>query len=220
MERINTKMKDIAIYGAGGFGREILCVINAINEGTPTWNFIGYFDDGSEKGSLVSGYPVLGNINDLNLWEEDVHIVIAIANPSVIKKIVEAVSNKKIFFPNIIAPNVFFFNKTLLTVGEGNVITFGGRISCDVVIGSFNLINGACSIGHDVHIGNFNIMQPETRVSGQCLIGDENYFGVRSTVIQGIKIGNSTKIGAGSMVMRNTKDGQSYFGYPAKILKV
>jgi len=31
-------MKDIAIYGAGGFGREVACLINKINEVNPTWN--------------------------------------------------------------------------------------------------------------------------------------------------------------------------------------
>lgn len=41
-------MKDIAIYGAGGFGREVACLIERINKAreTPIWNFIGFFDDG------------------------------------------------------------------------------------------------------------------------------------------------------------------------------
>ena len=43
-------MKDIAIYGFGGFGREVACVIQAINEIEPTWNLIGFFDDGQVVG--------------------------------------------------------------------------------------------------------------------------------------------------------------------------
>lgn len=40
-------LKDIAVYGAGGFGREIACLIRLINESLeePKWNFIGFFDD-------------------------------------------------------------------------------------------------------------------------------------------------------------------------------
>ena len=38
-------MKDIVIYGAGGFGREIACLLNLINEKTPEWNIIGFLDD-------------------------------------------------------------------------------------------------------------------------------------------------------------------------------
>ena len=37
-------MKDIAIYGAGGFGKEVACLIKRINEQEPTWNLIGFFD--------------------------------------------------------------------------------------------------------------------------------------------------------------------------------
>ena len=42
-------MKDIAIYGAGGLGREVACLIRMINESKeiPEWNFIGFFDDDS-----------------------------------------------------------------------------------------------------------------------------------------------------------------------------
>ena len=33
-------MNDIAIYGAGGFGKEIACLIYWINEVKPQWNLI------------------------------------------------------------------------------------------------------------------------------------------------------------------------------------
>ena len=38
-------MKDIAIYGAGGFGKEVACLIKRINEQEPTWKLVGFFDD-------------------------------------------------------------------------------------------------------------------------------------------------------------------------------
>ena len=43
-------MKDIAIFGVGGFGREVLTLIQDINKVEPTWNVIGFFDDGYEIG--------------------------------------------------------------------------------------------------------------------------------------------------------------------------
>ena len=47
------KVKDIAIFGAGGFGREVACLLRKINAVEPTWNFVGFYDDGLEKGSRV-----------------------------------------------------------------------------------------------------------------------------------------------------------------------
>lgn len=212
-------MKDIAIYGFGGFGREMACVIAAINAAKPTWNLIGYFDDGQKPGISNRYGTVLGNIDTLNQYGKDLCIVMAIASPTVLHKITEAIHNPHIEYPNIIAPDVLFFEPESVKMGKGNVITFGSRISCGIQIGDFNLMNGCVSLGHDVSIGNYNVFQPETRISGETRIGDNNFFGVRSMVLQRLSIGNDVRIGAGSVVMRKTKNGMTYFGNPAKIIK-
>jgi Predicted nucleoside-diphosphate sugar epimerases len=69
--------KEIAIVGAGGLGREVLALINAL----PEWKVIGFFDDGLEKGSTVDDYEVLGNREDLFHWPEKISVVIAIGDP-------------------------------------------------------------------------------------------------------------------------------------------
>jgi sugar O-acyltransferase (sialic acid O-acetyltransferase NeuD family) len=209
-------MKDIAIYGFGGFGREVACLIRKINEMTPMWNLIGFFDDGKELGEINKYGKVLGGINELNNYNAELSVIIAIANPFHIKKIAGEIINPNISFPNIIAPNVNFFDEETFTIGQGNIIFWGCRISCDVGIGDFNLMNGACSLGHDVNLGNFNVLGPSTRLSGNCMVGNENFFGVESVVLQGIRIGDKTKLGIGSVIIRNTANGNFYFGNPAK----
>ena len=42
-------MRNIAIYGAGGFGREVRMLIKQINKSNLEFDFIGYFDDNNEK---------------------------------------------------------------------------------------------------------------------------------------------------------------------------
>ena len=61
-------MKDILIYGFGGFGHEVACILHHINKEVPTWNVIGYIDDGVEKGTECRYGKVLGNIDTLNAW--------------------------------------------------------------------------------------------------------------------------------------------------------
>lgn len=212
-------MKDIAIYGFGGFGREIACLIRKINESKPTWNLIGYFDDGVNVGVKNSYGEVLGGLRELNTYSTSLSIVFAIAAPLVVNKLYREIVNSNIEYPNLIAPNVFFFDESTITMGKGNIITFGNRFSCNIKLGDFNLINGCCSFGHDVVIGSFNVLQPEVRVSGSVTIGDTNFLGARSFLLQQIKIGNNTKIGAMSLVVRKTKDNESYFGTPAKRIK-
>ena len=213
-------MKDIAIYGFGGFGREIASIIKSINIIEPTWNILGFFDDDQSKLGLENEYgKVLGGIDFVNSYDKELSVVMAIASPNVLEKIITNINNPNLSFPNIIAPTVFFFDKETFNIGYGNVICHHCRVSTDVTMGNFNLINGCCSFGHDVKLGNYNMMQPETRVSGETTIGNKNFFGVRCTILQGLKIGNQTRIGAGSFIIRKTKDGQTYFGNPAKMLK-
>lgn len=209
-------MKDIVIYGAGGFGREIACLLNAINEVKPTWNLVGFVDDGVEKGAKNNYGEILGGIDFLQNYRSHLSVAIAIANPTIVRKLFTSISNSLIDFPNLIAPNVILFDRNTVKMGQGNIIFFGCRLSCDVSIGNFNLFNGAVSLGHDVSLGSFNILSPSTRISGDCVVGDENFFGVQAIVLQGKKIGSNTRIGTNSVVMRDTKDGFLYFGNPAK----
>ena len=74
-------MKNIAIIGAGGFGREVKTIIDTINSLESIYHFLGFYDDGFKKGDIVNGFPVLGSVEDINLLDESCSIVIAIADP-------------------------------------------------------------------------------------------------------------------------------------------
>lgn len=213
-------MKDIAIYGAGGFGREVACVIRAINEVDPQWNFIGFFDDGIAKGEKNIFGDIIGGIEELNSWNKELNVVFSIATPHVLKKVVEKISNTNIKFPNLVAPTVNFFHEESLKMGQGNLLFFGTRVSCEVTIGNFNLLNGFVSLGHDVTIGDFNVLGPMVRLSGNVTIKDENFFGVQSIVLQGLRMGYRTKVGVNSVIIRNTKDETLYMGNPATRIKI
>jgi sugar O-acyltransferase (sialic acid O-acetyltransferase NeuD family) len=210
-------MQKIAIYGAGGFGKEVACILNKINEKKPTWDLIGFIDDGIEKGTKISHFgEILGNIDYLNNLQEEISIVFAIGVPRIIKLIVEKINNPRVQFPNIIHPDVFFADEYSLTMGMGNVIVRACSFSCDVKLGDFNQMNSISSLAHDVEVGSFNVFMPLSRISGGAKIGDLNLFGIGSVILQNIKIGNNTRISAGSYVMRSTKDGFLYAGNPAK----
>ena len=211
-------MKDLAIYGAGGFGREIACLINLINQSDPQWNIVGFFDDGKEIGTKNEYGEVLGGIDELNNWDKSIAVVLAIGNPKVLSKIASSIKNTLVDFPNIISPDVTFLDANNLTLGKGNVICTGCLISCNVHIGDFNIFNGLITVGHDTLIGNFNAIMPAVRISGEVKIGNENFFGVASTVLQQIRIGNNTTVGANSLILRKTKDGMTYVGNPATIV--
>lgn len=211
-------MKDIAIFGAGGFGREVACLINRINEEKPKWNLIGFFDDNdSLKDKMVSHFgKCLGGIDDLNAYTNELNVVIAIGNPKVTRIVVEKISNDKIVFPNLIHPNVKCTDEKTFNIGRGNIIQGACSFSCDVSLGDFNILNGYVFCGHDDIIGSYNTFMPAVKISGEVEIGNENFFGISSIVLQQIKIGNGIRLGAGSVLMKKPKDDELYIGNPAK----
>jgi len=213
-------MKDIAIFGAGGLGRETVCFLNQLNKSGADWNFIGFFDDGVSKGTKVSHFgEVLGGVSEINVCQNELAMIIAIGNPSSVRSVRERITNKHIFFPNIIADSVDFTDAHSFIMGEGNIIGGDCRFTCDVHIGSFNLFNSGVVVGHDVKMGDYNTIMPDVRISGEVTIGDCNYLGIASIVLQQMKIGNGVKLGAGSVLMTKPKDGQLYIGNPARLFK-
>lgn len=221
MDIIRKGMKDIAIFGAGGFGREVACLINLINKENPTWNMIGFFDDDPElKGKYNEFGKILGGIETLNAYESELSLAMCIGSPHIVRKIVEKINNPKVDFPNLFAPNTIFLNKDSVKFGKGNIICLSCIFSCNIEIGDFNTFNGLITVGHDVKIGSYNSMMPSVRISGEVSIGDENFFGCSSFLLQQITIGNKTVIGANSAVLRKTKDGFTYIGNPAIKVKL
>ena len=211
-------MKDIAIFGAGGFGREVACLINLINKETPTWNLIGFFDDGKEKGCKNEYGEILGGINELTAWHTPLDLAVAIGKPQTVKHIVDSIQNGLIEFPNVIAPTTIFLDKDNIEFGKGNIVCSCCWFSCNIKVGDFNIFNGYITVGHDVTMGDFNSLMPAVRISGEITIGHGNFFGVSSVVLQQVKIGNDTRIGANSLIIRKTRDGNTYICPPAEIL--
>lgn len=210
-------MKNIAIYGSGNLGREVACIINQLNETQPSWNLIGFYDDGIEIGADNEYGKILGGMTQLNAYQEHIDIVVAIGDPETVRRVVSRITNPLVTFPNIIAPNVFFYDKKSVKMGKGNFIGPNSSISCNVTLGDFNMLNVFTQVGHDTTFGNHNVVMPSVNISGSVEIGDCNLFGVKSTAIQKVKVGNNVTVAPNSVLTRNAKDGNTYLGNPAKI---
>ena len=210
-------MKDIVIFGAGGLGREVACLIKRINTDERQWNLIGFYDDGVPAGSKNEYGIVIGNAQDLASSNKEVAVAIAIGNPKTVKKIVEILGiNEKLYFPNLISPDFSISDPDNYEIGYGNIIQRNCTFSCNSKLGNFNILNTGTGFGHDAHAGDFNSFMPGVKISGEVVIGDCNFFGVGSIVLQQLSIGDGNKLGAGSVLMRKAKNDNLYMGNPAK----
>ena len=210
---------DIAIYGAGGFGREVKLIIDAINKKNEgTYNLIGFFDDKIEKGTIVNGIPVLGGINDLNDYSGLLAVTIAIGDPKNKFSVIKSIFNKQLVFPNLIHPNVSISNDDV-DLGKGIIICEGSILTCNIKIEDYVVINLMCTVGHDSIIRAYSSIMPGVNVSGEVILGEKSYIGTGAKIINLVEIGENVVVGAGAVVSKSFPGNCTVVGVPAKVIK-
>ena len=205
-------MKDIAVFGAGGFGRETALMIRQINKAHPIWNLLGFYDDSVKKD--IDGLPVLGDLQALNDIQQEIHIAIAIANPQLKRKIVESITTPNVAYPVLIHP-LCQTGDEQNTFGKGCILTSGCILTTNVHFSDFVIVNLLSTIGHDVTIGSYSSIMPNCSISGFDRIASGCMIGAGARILQNLSIGENVSVGAGAVVTRNVEDHATVTGIPA-----
>ena len=212
-------MKDLIIFGASGFGREVAWLIERINRVNPTWNLLGFMDDNEEiQGTEINGYKVLGKTSDA-VGYRDAYFVCAVGASKVREKIVNKLkeANSDIKFGIVIDPTAEISD--LVSIGEGTIICAHTIITVNIEIGTHVIINLDCTVGHDAILNDFVTLYPSVNVSGITNIGHAVELGTGMQIIQGKRIGDYSIIGAGAVVVKDIPGKCTAVGSPAKPIK-
>lgn len=213
------QLKNIAVFGAGGFGMEVAMLIEQINARMEEWNLIGFFDDGVEIGTIINGYSVLGGVEALNEWKGKLCLSLALGVPKTKKAICGKIKNRNITYPTLIHPNVISGKSGYVKLGEGCIVCAGNIITTNIEIGKHVILNLACTIGHETKIGDFSSFMPTCNISGEVQIGAATFWGTGAKIINRTKVGNNVVIGAGAVVITDIPDNVTAVGIPAKVIK-
>jgi sugar O-acyltransferase (sialic acid O-acetyltransferase NeuD family) len=206
----------IAIYGAGGFGRETLEMIYQMNrQGYTQWRPVGFFDDGLEKGKMVEGLPVLGGLSELNAITDPLAIVVTIADPLARQALCEKIKKQNRPFPSLIHPSANLGSKSN-KIKDGAIVTAGVILTTNIFIGEFTIINLASTVGHDVIIGPYSTLMPACHISGKVQLGQRVFVGTGASILQNLSIGEDAIVGAGAVVTKSVNRGTTVIGVPAK----
>jgi acetyltransferase EpsM len=192
----------IFIAGAGGLGREVLAVLQAL--GKPVSGFL--VEDGFERGE-IAGLPVYSNAV---AWIEAQHIVLAIGDPRARRRLSSRLLGRSMtaLHPSAnIGPRV--------SIGAGSLIVGIVNITCDVSIGDHVLINPGCTIAHDCRIGSFSSLGPSVALAGNVTVGQGAILGTGAIVLPGCSIGDNATVGAGAVVVKDVSAGSTVYGIPA-----
>jgi len=196
-------MRRIAIYGAGGFGKEVRMLVHLLQREGRAVTFAGFLDDFNP----VDPEARSGQFDD---------VVIAVADVTARQQIAKNLSGTNISFESLIHPGVFLDTSNQL--GRGCVVCGGVQLTVDIKMGNFVIVNLSSTIGHDVEIGDFTSIMPSVNISGNVKIGKGVFIGSGAMLFQGITIGEGAVIGAGAVVRHSVLPGQRVAGVPSRLI--
>lgn len=196
----------LAIYGPGGFGREL--VQSALDAAGRSGQVVFVSDDPAEVGRTVCGLPVIGPD------QLDCPAVIAVGDPAVRRRIADRVIAGDLAAPtHRRGPDVI--------VGEGSVFCDFTVVTASARIGRHFQCNIYSYVAHDCVIGDFVTFAPNVCCNGNVHIEDDVYVGTGAILRQGaagkpLRIGKGAVIGMGAVVTKDVPPGVTVIGNPAK----
>jgi len=210
---------NLIIFGAGGFGKEVLWAALEANKITKNYNILGFLDDNSTKhGTIILGKRVLGGMDwILKNKMKNTKYVIAIGNGKTRREIVERLGKNDNEFVTIIHPSTIISDS--VKIGNGTVIQAGTIITVNVNIGNHCRIDTNCTIAHDSKIEDFVDLSPGAHINGTNKIQTGAFVGSATTTRENISIGKWSVIGAGAVLVTDVPSASLYVGVPGKLKK-
>lgn len=211
-------MKDLVIFGSGGFAREVLQIAQDQNEDQATWNVQGFLDDNSSlHGQELHDFPILGGADWLE-GRESIWVVVAMGSPVIRRTVVQRVvrtgaSN----FATLVHPKSWIGRR--VRIGEGSVICAGNLLTTDIEIRRHVILNLQCTVGHDSDIGDYVTSHPAVNVSGSVQVDEGAELGTGSNLIQGIRVGRWSILGAGTVAVKDIPPNVTAVGVPSQVVK-
>ncbi|HAS6354561.1 TPA: acetyltransferase [Vibrio vulnificus] len=210
--------KLVGVYGASGFGREVMPIVKQQIGSEASFVFI---DDGAQDKEL-NGVSILKFEQFLQADYDSKEVVIAIADSKIREKLAE-----KLCLNNIKQLNIFAANSMILDaneIGEGAILCPFTMITSNAKIGKGFHANIYSYVAHDCVIGDYVTFAPNVMCNGNVHIHDHAYIGTGAVIKQGtpnkpLIIGEGAVVGMGAVVTKSVKAGDVVFGVPAKSIK-
>jgi len=216
-------MRRFAIYGASGFGREVMPLARRQLQHTQRQGWDLVFVDDNPQTSEVNGHRVLTYKQWLNEPAASRHMCVAIANHVVREKLVERVAADEVDFFDIRAANAVVMDD--VEVGVGSVLCPFVTLTSNIRIGRHFHANLYSYVAHDCVIGDYVTFAPGVHCNGNVVIEDHAYIGTGVTLRQGTSsgdpliIGRGSVVGMGAVVTKNVPPGTTVVGNPAKVME-
>lgn len=205
--------RGLVILGAGELARQIIGVLDDVNQQRPAFHLIGLLDDGS-GGGAVDGVPVLGG--DELLASLDADYIIGVGTPGLRRRLGEF-ADRCGRQPASLIHSASWVDRRA-EVGSGALITENAHVQYGAVVGRHAIVNLNSVVGHDSCLGDHVAVAGNVIIGARAHVGDDVLVGMGSVVLGDVEVGNRAVIGAGAVVTKDVPADATVVGNPARRL--
>jgi sugar O-acyltransferase (sialic acid O-acetyltransferase NeuD family) len=210
----------LLVVGAGGFARETVEAVHAINGIERRWDLMGFLDDDPAlHGTEIDGTPVLGPTTLVH-EHPDARVVVCTGSPKnnlSRRNIVRRLALPALRYATLVHPAACLAEST--RIGPGTILLASVVTTTSVWIGSHVAVMPGVIMTHDDVVKDFATFGAGVRLSGTVTIGEGTYLGAGCVVRENLSVGAWSLIGMGSVVTKDVPDEEVWVGAPARRLR-
>ncbi|MCL1890162.1 MAG: hypothetical protein FWF99_06665 [Desulfovibrionaceae bacterium] len=204
----------LAVYGAGGAGRELRDLARQMDVFAGREREIIFVDD-LLNGPLFEESRLYSFTKARELFSPpDLRFVIGLGEPEERASLAEKVLAAGYAMENLIHPSARPPDSVRL--GRGVALYPGVFLACDVCLEDNVLIMASAAVSHDAYVGAHSVCAAGAKIAGHCRVGRRCFLGMNCAVRENTRIGDGGVVGMGTVVLEDVEENMLVIGNPGR----
>jgi sugar O-acyltransferase (sialic acid O-acetyltransferase NeuD family) len=215
----------VVVVGAGGHGRETVCVVQALAKAAeatgvePSLRVLGLVDPVAPDPELLAalGVEYLGSDEVAPRLPRGTAFAVGIGDGGLRRSLAARWLAAGHVPMTLVDPTAVVGPDVVL--GAGAVLFAGVVVTTHVRIGAQTHLNRLSTVGHDCVLGAGVTVAPLASISGRVHLDDDVTIGTTACVNEGLRVGAGTLVGSGAAVVTDLPAGVVAVGVPARVIR-